>query len=633
MNYPKSLILFAAAVLACACTKAGSGAEMAGSTKATVTLESLDGRAATKTVLSGNSLSWESSDCFGLSNGTTLYKYSNVSGDSFSPEKAVRKADVYYTYYPYDRILSSSGSSFTVEIPASKSYRDGSFGPGDLPMAGSTRDISSIGFKHIMCVFDVTINTRSQFKNIRQIRLKSNKPLAGTATVNALESSISFLSSSNEIVIDTPDVAVSPETGARFMIVVPPETHTLTLTAVSDNGSTLTAKYKNLPLKRSTIYSVNVNKDFAASSDDPDATVNERLILLNEGNWQSNNGMVSFIENGAITNGWFRAKNPGMNIGDTPEDVLLVGDDLVAISVNWSNIIQYIKPTGEAVAQTEDIPNCRAMCIDGEGYLYINSYAHETALGEYYTRGYVAKVSLKDYKVTATCEVGYEPEGVAYYDGRLYIANTGGYSFSEEHGFENSVSVVDASTMKLLRNISITNPDSGAAIINLYGEMSQCEQYLCINSPGDYGKTAASTIIFDCEDETYQVYDFPCTYNTTTIDGKFLAVGSSYSYDTNEYTYSLKTIDPEENVVYDGYRLPSGIFSKDAQSIFAKMKNPYCVYQNPYTGHLYMCDARSYVQSGVVYEFDARGDLINTMNCYINPGHMTALPDRCFKQK
>ena len=631
MNYSKSLILFAAAVLVCACTKAGSGSDFSGGAAAKVSIESLAGSAATKTVLSGNSLSWEESDCFGLGNGTTLYKYINVSADSFSPEKAVRKADTYYTYYPFDRILSYSSSSFTVEIPARQSYREGSFGAGELPMAGSTKDITSIGFKHIMCVFDVTINTRTQFKNIRQIRLKSNKPLAGTATVNALDCSVSFSQETNEIVIDTPDVFVSPEAGARFMIVVPPETHTLTLTAVSDNGSTLTAKYKNLPLKRSTIYSVNVNKDFVAA--DQDATVNERLILLNEGNWQSNNGMVSFIENGTITNGWFRAKNPGMTIGDTPEDVLLVRDDLVAISVNWSNIIQYIKPTGEAVAQTEDIPNCRAMCIDGEGYLYITSYAHETALGENYNHGYVAKVDLGSYKVVATCEVGYEPEGVAYYDGRLYVANTGGYSFSEDHGFENSISVVNASTMKKIKDVGIVNPASGEAVINLYGEMSQCGPFLCINSPGNYGSTPPATIIFDCSDDTYTVYDFPCTYNTVTMDDKFLAVGSSFSYDTNEYTYSLKTIDPAEGIVYDGYRLPSGTFSKDAATVFSQMKNPYCVYQNPYTGHLYMCDARSYVQSGIVYEFDARGDKINQMNCYINPGHMAALPDRCFRNQ
>ena len=63
MNYSKSLILFAAAVLACACTKAGSGSDFSGGAAAKVSIESLAGSAATKTVLTGNSLSWEESDC------------------------------------------------------------------------------------------------------------------------------------------------------------------------------------------------------------------------------------------------------------------------------------------------------------------------------------------------------------------------------------------------------------------------------------------------------------------------------------------------------------------------------------------------------------------------------------------
>ena len=499
-------------------------------------------------------------------------------------------------------------------------------------MVGTTSNISSINFKHIMCVFDVTIYTQSQNTNIHSISLKSNKPLAGTAVIATSDCAISFTESEYEITMSVPDVAVGPEKGARFMIVVPPDVHTLTLTATNTTGNTLVAKYKNLQLKRSTIYSVDVNKDFKPNAGDPDATVNERVILLNEGNWQSNNGQVSFIENGVITNGWFRKNNPGMNIGDTPEDVIMVNDNLVAISVNWSNIIQYIRPTGEAVAQTEDIPNCRALCLGDDGYLYITSYAHETALGDYYEHGYVAKVSLDNYQVVATCEVGYEPEGVAYYDGKLFVANTGGYSFSEEHGYENSISVVNASTMRILTNVGITHPETGAAIINLYGEMSQLGKYLCINSPGDYYEVQPATIIFDCESYEYTVYDFPCTYNTATIDGKFLAVGSAFSYLTNTYGYQMKTIDPFEGVVYDGYRLPSGIFSQDVETVFQGMQNTYCVYQNPYTGHLYMTEAKSFVSPGIVYEFDAKGDLINTMTCYINPGHMIALPDRCFAQ-
>ena len=67
----------------------------------------------------------------------------------------------------------------------------------------------------------------------------------------------------------------------------------------------------------------------------------ENLIVCNEGNWQSDNGQLSFYDGttGVMTNKWFRKVN-GSKIGDTPNDILHVNDTLIAITVNWSNIIQ-----------------------------------------------------------------------------------------------------------------------------------------------------------------------------------------------------------------------------------------------------------------------------------------------------
>ena len=49
----------------------------------------------------------------------------------------------------------------------------------------------------------------------------------------------------------------------------------------------------------------------------------ERIILLNEGNWQADNGRVSYFENGTmVSNQWFREKN-GYKLGDTPNDIIL----------------------------------------------------------------------------------------------------------------------------------------------------------------------------------------------------------------------------------------------------------------------------------------------------------------------
>ena len=93
-----------------------------------------------------------------------------------------------------------------------------------------------------------------------------------------------------------------------------------------------------------------------------------------------------------MTNKWFRKVN-GSKIGDTPNDILHVNDTLIAITVNWSNIIQYIHPDGTACGATENVPNNRRMCSDGR-YLYVTSYAHKCG-SQTFTRGYVAKIDLK----------------------------------------------------------------------------------------------------------------------------------------------------------------------------------------------------------------------------------------------
>lgn len=260
--------------------------------------------------------------------------------------------------------------------------------------------------------------------------------------------------------------------------------------------------------------------------------IGENLIICNEGNWQSDNGQLSYYDGtaGVLTNKWFRQVN-GSKLGDTPNDIIQVNDTLIAIAVNWSNIIQYIHPDGTACGATENVPNNRRMCTDGN-YLYITSYAHQCG-NQTFEKGYVAKIDVKTKQVVATCEVGWEPEGVRLYEGKLYVANTGGYAFSEGHGYETTVQVVDAETMKSIKTIE-------TGCINLYGEMSQAGQYLCINSCGDYYNVKPKTVIVDCKTDEVKTFDFPATYNSTDGD-VFYTVGSEFSYNTGEYVYSIKT--------------------------------------------------------------------------------------------
>ena len=357
------------------------------------------------------------------------------------------------------------------------------------------------------------------------------------------------------------------------------------------------------------------------------AMAQEKIILLNEGNWQADNGRISYFENGTVvSNQWFRDIN-GYKLGDTPNDIIQINDNLIAIAINWSNIVQFIKPNGEAVAATEDVPNNRKLASDGR-YVYISSYGHEcgTVNGmKYFEKGYVAKIDINTFKVVAATEVGYEPEGIAYYKGYLFVANTGGYAFQEPHEYETTVSILDAETMKLVRNVDTRQ-------INLYGKMSQSGRYLCINSPGDYYDIPAAAIVFDCDkalqgsDDCFVTLPYAATYNCTTTDGKFYAIGSRYSYYTGEYTFNYIVIDPEAVMRTNG---AEGISEEMPGTVLADMKKigmPYGVYINPYTGYIYATDAGEFVAAGALYQWSPEGKLLGKHKVYINPGHFLALP-------
>lgn len=340
--------------------------------------------------------------------------------------------------------------------------------------------------------------------------------------------------------------------------------------------------------------------------------IGENLIICNEGNWQSDNGQLSYYDGtaGVLTNKWFQQVN-GSKLGDTPNDIIQVNDTLIAIAVNWSNIIQYIHPDGTACGATENVPNNRRMCADGN-YLYITSYAHKCG-NQTFEKGYVAKIDVKTKQVVATCEVGWEPEGVRLYEGKLYVANTGGYAFSENHAYETTVQVVDAETMKSIKTI-----DTGC--INLYGEMSQAGQYLCINSCGDYYNVKPKTVIVDCKTDEVKTFDFPATYNSTDGD-VFYTVGSEFSYNTGEYVYSIKTINPKTQEVKDG------IFCEAITQKVKEITSPYELYISPYTKNVYFTDANSYGSAGYLYGYTKEGQQVFApQKVYVNPAHILALP-------
>lgn len=357
------------------------------------------------------------------------------------------------------------------------------------------------------------------------------------------------------------------------------------------------------------------------------AFAQEKIILLNEGNWQADNGRMTYFEDGRIvSNQWFRDNN-GMKLGDTPNDIIQINDNLLAVAVNWSNIIQFLTPQGKAVAATEDVPNNRQLVSDGE-YVYVTSYGHECATTsgmKTFTRGFVAKIDIRTFKVTDAVEVGYEPDGIALYGGHLFVANSGGYAFQENHDYETTVSVVDAKTMKVVKTI-----DTGH--INLYGKMTQSGRYLCFSSAGDYYYVPACTVIMDCEkalsgaSPCFVTLDYASTYSTTDLQGNILAIGSRFSYVTSEYVFNFLTLNPQRIMETDGAEGVEETLPGTMMSDIRKIQSPYALYVNPYTGYMYATDSSSFASAGTLYQWSPEGLLLGKYSVYVNPSHILALP-------
>lgn len=394
-------------------------------------------------------------------------------------------------------------------------------------------------------------------------------------------------------------------------------------------------------------------------------TARETILSLNEAIWPNGIGSINYFDgNRMISNNWFEEVNDGEELGYTPNDIIQVNDNLFAIAVNYSHTVVFIDASGHMVGKLLDgdtgdgaTPNCRFLVSDGT-YLYLTGYdqrlywypdsenpdAWEEASWD--EGGYVAKIDPTTFKVIAYTSVGWEPDRIAIYGGKLFVFNSGGYApvgnpngGNDHSDYETTVSIIDPGTMTVDRVLDTTR-------INLYRGLSQSGKWLLANSAGDYYETYPSMILIDCDkvlegepdDECY-VYNsnYASTYSTATLDGKFLAVGSAFSYNTMGYEYKYVTIDPQEfwDGKISGNESYSGIYAELPGTMLddiMQFEYPYDIYQNPYTGYYYATDAAGGTSGdesgGKLYQWDPEGKLIGTYPVGVFPAHILAVAPR-----
>lgn len=323
----------------------------------------------------------------------------------------------------------------------------------------------------------------------------------------------------------------------------------------------------------------------------PEYTSISGFYLLNEGNMGSNKATLDYMNygEGNYHRNIFARANPTQvkEMGDVGNDLGIYGGKLWCV-INRSNKIDVLdKNTAVKVGQV-DVPNCRFIKFHG-GYAYVTSYAGPVTIDpDYKQRGYVAKIDTATLQVVDTCLVGFQPDGLDIVNGKIYVANSGGYMVPN---YENTLSVIDLATFKQEKRVPVA--------INLNLVMSDRHGVLWISSRGDYYSVPSKLYAFDTRKQRL-VDSIDVRVGNMWLDGDSLyIVASEWSYVTMSNTGSYAIVDVVSHQVVTHNFITDGTEGS--------IKIPYGIAVNPLSKDIYVTDARDYLTPGRLYCFGRDG--------------------------
>lgn len=329
-----------------------------------------------------------------------------------------------------------------------------------------------------------------------------------------------------------------------------------------------------------------------SSADDPVTT----MYLINEGNMGSNKASIDMLDyhTGVYWRNLYATRNPSVvkELGDVANDAKIYGNRLY-VTINCSHKVEVMDAhTLRRIGQI-DIPNCRYLAFN-DGHAYVSSYV-STIIGDADAPlGEVCEIDTATLSITRRVSVGYQPEEMAILDGRLYVANSGGYRPPK---YDNTVSVIDLETMTRERDIEVD--------INLFRLRADSHGTLWVTSRGDHKSRPGSLYRLEqlSSQAPMQVTD---RYDIPVSDMAFR--GDSLIYIASQWN----DISATSSATYGIISTSTGrIIADDLgnPAVTAAIVHPYCIAVHPYTGDIYLTDARNYVSSGTLYCLDPYGNL------------------------
>lgn len=313
---------------------------------------------------------------------------------------------------------------------------------------------------------------------------------------------------------------------------------------------------------------------------------------LNEGNMGMNRASIDLFDarTGTYTVDIYSERNPDVvkELGDVGNDIKIYGDKVYAV-INCSNKIEVLDKWTAKRIKVIQVPNCRYMAFHGDK-AYVSSYSGPVAVDPNAELGFVAEIDTATLELTRKVTVGYQPEEMVIHDGKLYVANSGGYRVP---CYDRTISVVDLETFTETKKIDVG--------INLHRMRIDKRGDIYVSSRGDRYQTSSEMYVVDTRTDrvTHQL-GFGASDMCISGDSLYF-YNVEWSHLTNSNTVAYGILDTRTKQVVNDQIITDG---SDRLIML-----PYGLQVNPETQDIYIADAQNYVVTGYLYCFSPEGKM------------------------
>ena len=336
-----------------------------------------------------------------------------------------------------------------------------------------------------------------------------------------------------------------------------------------------------------------------------------KLFVLNEGAFPgaSTLDLLDFKHKTYCTD-IFAQANPEVvqGIGNTGNDLAIV-DGKLWVLMNASNQVAVLSLPDAKLERILPVDSPRFITQEG-GFAYITSYAEAVYGGDEAVPGKVYRIDAKSFD-TVTLEVGYQPEGLAVLNGKLYVANSGGYNWVHD----NRISVIDLSTFKLEKHLEapVTNLFQLYAAADKIWFSSYGESTWTQDEGGNWiqSVSAPQSLTSMTPSGQFQVWE-GVHFDKMTVVGNVLVGFGNDAEMSGGYDICLYKVDTK-NGTYQ--RIPF------AEKDLSRIGYAYGLLVNPDNGDLYVCDA-SFTGGSKLHCFDTALKHKWTVDTGVGTGHL-----------